>query len=135
MKRLACLFLAVLLLSGCRAAPEPVQTPSDQSPLTAAELLDRLLAAVPEGEESPEIVSEDDLTAFLMLYGVDTAELRNCAIARLNGARAFELAVIDLNYPSTAAEEGLLDYLWHRLAAFTGYAPDQASIAENGRLL
>lgn len=135
MKRLLCLLLAaMLLLSGCGAAPDPIPTSSTLRPLTAAELLDDLLAAVPEGAESPEIVTEDDETAFLMLYGVDSEILKDCAIARLGGARAFELAVIDLNQPSTSAEEGLLDYLWHRLASFIGYAPEQANIVEHSRL-
>lgn len=133
MNRILSLVLVLaLLLCGCGgvAAPSPAVDPGL---ISAGALLDRLLAAVPEGAEAA-VLSDDEAAASLLLYGVDPAQVKACSAARLGGAQAFELAVIDLNAPSSAAEEALLDYLYLRQGAFTGYAPEQAALAAGGTL-
>ena len=135
MKRtFAFVLLFALLLSGCGVAPDPIQTASDPELISAGALLERLLAAIPEGSEGPEVAAPEELAAYLLIYGIDPALVRDCAAAHLGGSRVFELAVIDLNVRSTAAEEALLAYLLQRQGDFTGYAPDQAAIAEQGKL-
>lgn len=135
MKRFIALFLLfALLLTGCGSTTKSNQISADPSLISADALLERLLAAVPEGDEDPETVVSDELSAYLAIYGIDMALVKNCAIARLGGSRVFELAVIDLTVRSTAAEDALLSYLLRRQGDFTGYAPDQAAIAEQGRL-
>ena len=134
MKRVLIFILAaVLLLSGCsRADSDPPVT--DPGPLSADGLLTQLLAAVPEGSEVTAPTSPEEVTASLLLYGIDPATVKGCAIARLGGARVFEIAVIDLTESSGAAAEALLDYLVQRQGAFTGYAPDQADLAAEGEV-
>lgn len=135
MKRVLVLFLTIaLLLSGCGISPAPVQTVSDPELISANALLDRLLSAVPEGSEHPEVVHSEELAACLLIYGIDPALVKDCAVSRLGGSQVFELAVIDLAARSTAAEEALLAYLLQRQGDFAGYAPDQAAIAEHGKL-
>lgn len=134
MKRILSSFLVfILLLTGCVKASPALPT-SDPGLISADALLTQLLAAVPEGSEAPAITLPEEASASLMLYGIDPNCVTDCAIARLGGARVFELAVIDLNNSSGAAAEALLDYLLRRQGDFTGYAPDQADLASEGKL-
>lgn len=135
MKRLIFLLFALLiLLSGCAVTPDPAQELSDPGLISVDALLDRLLTAVPEGSKHPEVVAAEELTSYLLIYGIDPALVQGCAIARLGGSQVFELAVIDLTARSTSAEEALLAYRLRRQGDFTGYAPDQAAIAEKSKL-
>lgn len=149
MKRCAALFLAlVLILSGCAnstPAPSPSAEPSvqpsaepsarpDPNTLSAEELLQFILTRVPEGEEGPELVDESELTVYCAMYGLPQEYLNDMAVARLGGARVFEIAVIDMARSDTNATDGLLDYLSRRWADFGGYAPDEADIAKEGKL-
>lgn len=132
MKRLLSLTLiAALLFSGCTPSSTPTQVAPEPSSLSVTQLLDQLLSAVPEGHEQPEIVPAEELSAYLMLYGTKSDSIQDCAIARLGGSAAFELAVLDLQAPSAAVGNALLDYLLLRQSQFAAYAPDQADIIEN----
>lgn len=134
MKRVLIFFLAlVLLLSGCSttpASPSPISS-SDPVPTSAAELLGQLLSVVPEKADP---ASDEEASASLLIYGIDPAFVADCAVARLGGAQVFELAVIDLSGSSGAAAAALLDYLVQRQGDFTGYAPEQANLASEGKL-
>ena len=136
MKRLLAFFLIfTLLLSGCgNTVTAPSQALSDPELISADALLAHLLAVVPEGSESPAVAEQAELEANLVIYGIDPVLVESCAVARLGGSRVFELAVIDLTARSTQVEEALLDYLLRRQGDFTGYAPDQADIAEDSKL-
>lgn len=135
MKKLIPLILAAaILLTSCGTVTVTNKPASDPGLISVDSLLTRLLDAVPEGEETPQILSDEELEACLLIYGIDSALVQNCAAVRLGGARVFELAVIDLTVPSYAAEDALLGYLKQRQGDFTGYAPDEAEIAANGKL-
>lgn len=132
MKRLSALFLAlVLLLSGCAGQHTP-----DGPSVSAQDALEAMLAAAPEGAEDPEIVSGETINICLALYGVSADRVKQCAVARLGGARIFELAVIEAADTEAADEmaEALSVYLDRRWADFGGYAPEQAAIAKNGQV-
>ena len=132
-RRLAALALALaLLLPGC--GKRQAQTAPDVS---AADALAAMLAAAPEGAEGPEIVSDERMPACLALYGVDAAQVVQCAAARLGGARVFELAVFRAADAdgADAMAEALTEYARQRWADFGGYAPEQAAIADDARIL
>lgn len=136
MKRLTalCLILA-LLLSGCGGTAVNHPTDALNTELTAAALLENILAAAPENAEAPELVAEEEFPLFLALYGLAEEQVEDCAIARLGGARVFELAVIRISSPSSDGAELLNAYITQRWADFGGYAPQQAAIAEQGKVL
>ena len=135
MKRIFALFLTLaLLLAGCKTADNPPAPTADPGSLSTDGLLEQLLAAVPEGREITGPISPEEAAASIVLYGIDPALVDGCTVARLGGARVFELAVIDLNTPSSEAEAALLAYLRQRQGDFTGYAPEQAALAARGRL-
>jgi len=135
MRRIIFLIVAIiLLLSGCGGGTASNRPAHDPQLISADALLTQLLTCIPEGNDTPEIVPAEEHPLYLALYGIDSVLVENCAIARLGGARVFELAVIDLTASSPSAEASLLSYLKQRQGAFTGYAPDQAAIAEQGKL-
>jgi hypothetical protein len=107
---------------------------SDPQLISADDLLSQLLICIPEGSETPEIVPAEEYALYLAIYDIDPTLVKRCAIARLGGARVFELAVIDLTLPSATIEAALLTYLKQRQGEFTGYAPNQAAIAESSKL-
>ena len=135
MKRVLALILAVvLLLSGCGTTAVSSTPAPDPGPVSAEDLLTQLLAVAPEGTEFTAPVSPEEAAASIVLYGIDPALVTDCAIARLGGSRVFEIAVIDMNGSTGGAAEALLDYLVQRQGDFTGYAPDQADLAAQGKL-
>lgn len=141
MKRLLSLFLILaLLLSGCGQSrvenPPASLTPAPDMELTAQLLLENILPAVPEGSEAHEIVAAADIPVFLEIYGLSGEQVLDCAIARMGGARVFEIAVIHAaDGAEDAVGEVLSAYLLQRQGDFTGYAPDQAALAERGAIL
>lgn len=128
------IIIIALLLSGCGGGIASNRPALDPQLISADALLTQLLDCVPERNEPPEAVPADEHILYLAIYGIDPALVKACAIARLGGARVFELAVIDLTTASSAAERALLAYLKQRQGEFTGYAPDQAAIAEQSKL-
>ena len=132
MKRILAFFLILSLwLTGCGKTPVSPSPSFDPGTVSAGDLLEQLLAVVPEDASAS---SAEENAASLLIYGIDPALVTDCAVARLGGARVFELAVIDLNGSSGAAAEALLDYLVQRQGDFTGYAPEQAGLASDGKL-
>ena len=68
-------------------------------------------------------------------YGLE--EWEDAAVSRAAGASAFEVAVLRFQDEQAAARAGeaLAGYLTTREGDFTGYAPAQADMAANGRIL
>lgn len=135
MRRVTAALLLLLLLCGCAPHSAPTHTSADPE-LSAQNVLAALLAAAPEAAESPEVITDGDaLELYPTLYGLDESGVLQCAVARLGGARVFELTVIQLAAPSDRAEEALSGYLLGRWADFAGYAPAEAATAEKGLIL
>lgn len=135
MKRYLSLLLAlVLLLSGCVR----------QADTTTAQDAETILRVMLAGrEESQEI---DSLTWYLEsgdvenyvkdYYKLEDLACTDGAVVRMEGARAFELAVLRVDEEDVeAVTQALQEYLLDRQGSFTGYFPDQASMAENGLIL
>ncbi len=140
MKRLLALLLsAALLLSLLPACRAPVEAPSAAPELPVGQLLDAALAACGQEPAQLERVGENDpeyLTAYVeAAYGLTSDQWTDCAVVREGGASAFELAVLRLSEDADRRKvlEALNRYLEARQGDFTGYAPDQAQLAANGR--
>lgn len=154
MKKTLCLPVAALLtllfLFGCAPAEE---ASTEQS----CEIITRvMLAEAPEsGEELPfhwylydgnrdtglgqdyEYYDANAMSSLLAdLYLLEDLEWTDAAIVRMEGARAFEMAV--LSVPQTEQKKVVQtwqDYLLRRRATFTGYAPDQAALIDEAKIL
>lgn len=137
MKRLPVLFLIfALLLSGCGSTSAPNRPSSHAQETAASVVLEAILPAAPESAETLELVAEEDLAVFLEIYGLSPEQAEDCAIARMGGARVFEIAVLRCaDGEAEAVAEALNAYLAGRQGDFTGYAPDQAALAEEGSVL
>ncbi|MCI8916667.1 MAG: DUF4358 domain-containing protein [Oscillospiraceae bacterium] len=140
MKRLLALLLsAALLLSLLPACRAPAEEPSAAPELPVGQLLDAALAACGQEPAQLERVGENDpeyLTAYVeAAYGLTPDQWTDCAVVREGGASAFELAVLRLSEDADRRKmlEALNRYLEARQGDFTGYAPDQAQLAANGR--
>jgi hypothetical protein len=134
-KRFLPLLLALfLLLSACGGRSQDV---TDQSCKT---ILQVMLADAPEGEQTDQLewfVNADDIESYLTdRYDLADTNWHDAAIVCMNAARAFELAVLMVDESDVdTVTEHLQSYLQTRLAAFTGYAPDQAALVENALIL
>ena len=88
------------------------------------------------GEEEDYHSDEEMNTLLSDFYGLEDLDWYDAAIVRMEGVRAFELAVLSVPKSNQdtvvkAFQEHLLD----RQGAFTGYAPEQAALVENGKVL
>ena len=88
------------------------------------------------GEED-EYYSDGEMNELLSdFYGLEDLDWYDAAIVRMEGVRAFELAV--LSVPGEARDtvvKAFQEHLLNRQGAFTGYEPEQAALAENGKVL
>lgn len=88
------------------------------------------------GEEE-EYCSDEEMSSLLSdFYGLENLDWYDAAIVRMEGVRAFELAV--LSVPRESQEtvvKAWQEYLLDRQGSFTGYEPEQAALVENGKVL
>ena len=87
--------------------------------------------------EDDEYYSDGEINSLLSdFYGLEDLDWYDAAIVRMEGVRAFELAV--LSVPRESQEtvvKAWQEYLLDRQGAFTGYEPEQAALVENGKVL
>ena len=153
MKRVFTLLLSaalmVSLLTGCQGnvpaesdAPSPSAS-ARQAAYTALELAEIALARSGydtdlELERLDPGSDRERLSVYLeRAYGLDGVEWEDAAILRATGASALEVAVLRLRDADAAdtAETALRDdYIPARTGDFTGYAPAEAEMAENGAI-
>lgn len=131
------LLIFALLLPGCT---QPSVQELGSVDLTAGQVLDLMMTAVTD--TSGVLVTTGDALADELeaYYGLPQSQWDDAAIARLGGASAFEITVVLLPEDATdsdisAAQDGLRYYLLNRQGDFTGYAPDQAKLVEDGVIL
>lgn len=149
MKRKISLLLSLLLLlallPACsQPAGEPdMPAPESEEPAAAArELAEAAFAFSGRGEElNTEFLNAGEAPDRLAVYieavcGLTEDRWEDAAVIRGTGASAFEILVLRLPDEAAAGdlEAVLTDYLTARQGAFTGYAPDEAEMASNGRV-
>lgn len=138
MKRILSLLLAlVLLLPGCGKKEDEKDNTTDQD---AETILRVMLAGQAESSETDALtwyLEPSDVEDYIRdYYQLEDVPWADGAIVRMEGARAFELAVLRVDEQNVErVTEALQQYLLNRQGSFTGYFPDQASMAENGRIL
>ncbi|NBI10065.1 DUF4358 domain-containing protein [Colidextribacter sp. OB.20] len=152
MKRTLSLLLALmLLLPGCGKK-------QDETTTQPCEVIARVMwVSAPEASEGSDLFrwylydgmrhqgfgqeeeyhSDEEMNALLSdFYGLEDLKWFDAAIVRMEGVRAFELAV--LSVPEEAQDtvvKAFQEYLLDRQGAFTGYEPEQAALAKDGRVI
>ena len=88
------------------------------------------------GEED-EYYSDEEINALLSdFYGLEDLVWYDAAIVRMEGVRAFELAVLSVpREKQDTVVKAWQEYLLDRQGDFTGYEPEQASLVESGKVL
>ena len=138
MRRALSLTLALLLLLAACTTAQPAAT-SRAAP-SADAVARAVLAACGEDPEGLTTLEEQlgggDVAAYLAdFYGLPAGSWDDCAVyLSPNPVSAFEMSVFRLTAQADtgAVLEGLEAYRLNRQGAFTGYAPDQAALAEGG---
>ncbi len=138
MRRALSLTLALLLLLSACSTAQPAAT-SRAAP-SADAVARAVLAACGEDPEGLTTLEEQlgggDVSAYLAdFYGLPAGSWDDCAVyLSPDPVSAFEVSVFRLTAQADADAvlEGLEAYRLDRQGAFTGYAPDQAALAEGG---
>ncbi len=152
MKRTLSLLLAlVLLLPGCGKK-------EDETTIQPCEVIVRVMrACTPECEEDDslfrwylyegmrqqgfgeedEYYSDGEMNSLLSdFYGLENLDWYDAAIVRMEGVRAFELAVLSVpKEEQDTVVKAFQEHLLDRQGAYTGYEPEQAALVENGKVL
>ena len=127
------LLMLALLLPGCSPSEEEPETDLD-----AAGILQIMADAAAEPEDSYFWRDEQSISICLEYsYGIQSGDVTDAGMIVPTGASAFELAVLRLSEDADreAAIQHLQQYLLARQGDFTGYAPDQAAMVEQGLVL
>ncbi|MEY8403669.1 transglutaminase domain-containing protein [Oscillospiraceae bacterium 44-34] len=138
MKRTLSLLLAlVLLLSGCGSKPTDEDSTTTQDAETIARVI---LAFLDENEEEDALtwyLEPDDVGGYVTdCYKLEELNWLDGAVVRMEGARAFELAVLLVDeWDIETVIEALQQYLLDRKGDFTGYFPDQEALVDNALIL
>lgn len=135
-KALSLLLALVLLLPGCGSKSKEDSTTAQD----AETILRVMLAFLDEQEEADALIwyrKSADVDSFIKdYYKLEDVPLLDGAIARMEGARAFELAVLQMAEGDIeTVTEALQQYLLTRKGDFAGYFPDQAELVDNALIL
>lgn len=143
---LLCAALLPTLLSACQV-PASGSTSTISSAVTECEWSAAALANLAfehsgcEDTDDLEAISADldreGLTAYIEnAYGIQ-GSWKDAALVRATGASAFEIAVLCMEDSTTAAQAvtALEAYIANRQGDFVGYAPAEADMVANGRIV
>lgn len=135
----ALLALALTLsLAACGGKKGPAEPAHTDLTYSARELAAALILSQPDRPEFYFVTEADTVfSAYAALYlGAELAdEVVSGAICYPVGPLASEIAVFELGEGSAkAAPAPMADYLTTRVAAFFGYAPEEAALAEAGQV-
>ncbi len=88
------------------------------------------------GEDDEYYGGSEMNTLLSDFYGLEDLDWYDAAIVRMEGVRAFELAVISVpKDKQDTVVKAFQEHLLDRQGAFTGYEPEQAALAESGKVL
>ena len=138
MKRILSLLLAlVLLLPGCGKKEDEKDNTTDQD---AETILRVMLAGQAESSETDALtwyLEPSDVEDYIRdYYQLEDVPWADGAIVRMEGARAFELAVLRVDEQNVeTVTAALQDYLLDRKGSFIGYFPDQVDLIDNALIL
>ena len=135
MRRTLSLLLAlVLLLPGCGKKRDNT---TGQDAETIARVMLGDLAEWSERDAFTWYLEQSDVDGYLTdFYGMEDVSCQDGAIVRMEGARAFEVAVLQLDKRDVdRTAEALRQYLLDRRGSFTGYFPDQAELVDSALIL
>ena len=137
MKRtLSLLLLLVLPLSGCgNKTGESLATGQDAETIVRV-----VLASLDENEETDALtwyLEPGDVGGYVTdYYKLEDLNWLDGAVVRMEGARAFEVAVLLVDkWDVETVTEALQQYLLDRKGDFTGYFPDQEALVDNALIL
>ncbi len=135
MKRGLSLLLAlVLLLPGCGKQEDATTAQNAET------ILRVMLAGRVESADTSSLtwyLEPGDVDSYIRdYYRLGELSCLDGAVVRMEGAQAFELAVLQVNEQDVeTVTEALRQYLLDRQGSFTGYFPDQADMVKNGLIL
>ncbi len=135
MKRTLSLLLAlILLLPGC-GKKEDVTTGQDAGTIARV-----ILAYLDESRDADALtwyLEPSDIDGYIKdYYKLEDVPWADGAVVRMEGARAFELAVLRVDEQNVeTVTAALQDYLLDRKGSFIGYFPDQVDLIDNALIL
>ena len=135
MKRtLSPLLALILLLPGC-GKKEDVTTGQDAGTIARV-----ILAYLDESRDADALtwyLEPSDIDGYIKdYYKLEDVPWADGAVVRMEGARAFELAVLRVDEQNVeTVTAALQDYLLDRKGSFIGYFPDQVDLIDNALIL
>ena len=133
-KYLSLLLVLALLLPGCGKKDKGT---TGQDAETIAKVMLDSLAEHQEADDLTWYLEPGDVDSYITdYYKLEGLNWLDGAIVRMEGSRAFELAVLFLDeWDVEGAVGALQEYLLDRKASFTGYFPDQAALIDSALVL
>ena len=133
-KYLSLLLVLALLLPGCGKKDKGA---TGQDAETIAKVMLDSLAEHQEADDLTWYLEPGDVDGYITdYYKLEDLNWLDGAIVRMEGSRAFELAVLFLDeWDVEGAVGALQEYLLDRKASFTGYFPDQAALIDSALVL
>ena len=133
-KYLSLLLVLALLLPGCGKKDKGA---TGQDAETIAKVMLDSLAEHQEADDLTWYLEPGDVDSYITdYYKLEDLNWLDGAIVRMEGDRAFELAVLFLDeWDVEGAVGALQEYLLDRKASFTGYFPDQAALIDSALVL
>lgn len=131
------LAMLLALLPACGAEKEPEEPASPEVLLPAEDIARAVSSAAPdESEDGPESLGEQLEEYVEAAYGLNAEDWEDGYVLRATGVRAYEIAVLRFAGEAETAygEEQLGAYCNSRQAAFTGYAPDEATLVSGAKI-
>ena len=133
-KYLSLLLVLALLLPGCGKKDKGA---TGQDAETIAKVMLDSLAEHQEADDLTWYLEPGDVDSYITdYYKLEDLNWLDGAIVRMEGSRAFELAVLFLDeWDVEGAVGALQEYLLDRKGSFTGYFPDQAALIDSALVL
>lgn len=128
--------LMLLMLPGC-ASRSKEDTTTGQDAESIAQVMLTYLDETETSDSLSWYEESSDVDRYIKdYYKLDDVSLSDGVVVRMEGARAFELAVLQIDgQDGDTALEPLQDYLLNRKGSFVGYFPDQAELVDQGLVL